>query len=731
MAARTAYPSDVSAPLTLTAQFDLWAAIGILRRRWRVLLAILLAAIGLAAIYTSAELPKYTASAAVMLNPRTEAIVQDEAQVLSDLPKDSGTVDTQVEYLKGRRLAEAVVRKLKLYENPGQVIGHGTPLDLVYSGALSFMPKWDWSKLTQQQAIEAATNGVLGNLVIMRRGYTSVIDIMFTSENPALAAEVANAYAEVYLEAQVADKVEATAVANRWLRTRIESLRTEVSAAEGAVARYQAANGLLIATGSELTEQRVSQLQVAENTARADLAEKRARLAAASAQLASGKTGEELGEALGSPVIQALRTEVARAKQRREDLEARYGPKHPEVINSRVQTVQLEQQVQAEVKRIIGSLQADVTAAEGRVASLRASLGGEESSLARNKAKQVGAGELERNATAKRTLYESYLARLQQTSTQAGLATPDAIIVTHARTPRQPSAPNVPFNLLFGAFGGLSVGIALVGLLELMQTGMRTGAQIERVLEEPYAGSIPMLRTPAINPIDAVIDHPLSLFSESFRQLQVLLQHAFGDEGVKVVAVTSALPGEGKTTTAICFGRAASRTGARVLVVDCDVRLHALTRALGINAKVGLLEALSDARDPLSVIVDDPAARVDILPLSEGEPRDDDLLGSPAMARLLERLRGHYDLIILDCPPVLAVADALAVANIADGVLFLVRWQSTPVKAAQFALESLRSAEARIAGVVLAQVDLKMQAMHGDRLFYHRQYEKYYLDDRG
>jgi polysaccharide biosynthesis transport protein len=730
MAPRTPHTADVSAPLTLTAQFDLWSAIGILRRRWRLLLAILTAAIALAAIYTSAELPKYSATAAVMLNPRTEAIVQDEAQVLSDLPKDSGAVDTQVEYLKGRRLAEAVVRKLKLYENPGQVIGHGTPLDLVYSGALSFLPQWDWSKLTQQQAIEATTNGVLGNLVIMRRGYTSVIDIMFTSENPELASQVANAYAEVYLETQVADKVEATAVANRWLRNRIEGLRAEVNAAEEAAARYQAANGLLIATGSELTEQRVSQLQIAENTARADLAETRALLAAASEQLASGKTGEELGEALGSPVIQTLRTEVARAKQRREDLEARYGPKHPDVINSRVQTVQLEQQVQAEVKRIIGSLQADVTAAEGRVASLRVSLGGEESSLARNKGKQVGLGELERNATAKRTLYESYLARLQQTSTQAGLATPDAIIVTHARTPGEPSAPNVPFNLLLGAFGGLSVGIALVGILELMQTGMRTGAQIEKVLEEPYAGSIPMLRTPT-SLIDAVIDHPLSLFSESFRQLQVLLQHAFGDEGVRVVAVTSALPGEGKTTTAICFGRAASRTGARVLVVDCDVRLHALTRALGINAQVGLLEALSGAREPLSVIVDDPAGRVDILPLSEGEPRDDDLLGSPAMGLLLERLREHYDLIILDCPPVLAVADALAAAHIADGVLFLVRWQSTPVKAAQFALEALRSAGARIAGVVLAQVDLRMQALHGDRLFYHRQYEKYYLDSRG
>jgi capsular exopolysaccharide synthesis family protein len=720
-----AAPAPYAVP---TPQFDIWAFLGILQRRWRLLVLAVVLAVGLAALYTVAEIPRYSATSSVMLNQRTEAVVQNEAQVLSDLPKESEVVDTQVEYLKGRRMAEAVVRKLHLDANPDLVIGHGSPVDIVLTGFNRMLNRAPPQKMTSAEAFEAATNAVLNNVDVSRRGYTSVIDITFTAEDPALSAKIANAYAEAYMDTQVRDKVDATIVATRWLRDRIEQLRGEVNQAEDAVARYQTSYGLLVATGSELTEQRVAQLQNQENSARADLAASRARLATARGQIAAGKSGEELGEALQSPLIQGLRSQMAIAKQKQADLEAKYGPKHPDVINSRNATVQLEKQIQAEVNRIIGSLQSDVTAAEGRVNSLSASLHSAEAALAQNKTKQVGLDELQRNATAKRTLYETYLARMQQTSTQAGLATPDALIVTHAQVPGRPSKPNVPYNIILGAIGGISLGGALAGLLELMQTGVRNGSQIERVLEEPYAGAIPMLRDSKRGPINAVVENPLSLFSESFRQLQVLMQHAFGDGAIKVIAVTSALPGEGKTTTAICFARAACRAGVRVLVVDCDARLHSLTRTLRINPQAGLLEALEGRADPLSVVVPDPAGRAFVLPLSELAEPVDNLIGTPAMGALLDKLRPHFDLIVLDCPPVLAVADAAAVAHEADGVLFLVRWQATPVKAAHYALEALRSAEARIAGVVLSQVDLKAQSLHGDGLFYREAYSQYYLE---
>jgi succinoglycan biosynthesis transport protein ExoP len=581
--------------------------------------------------------------------------------------------------------------------------------------------------IDKEQSLEAAAAEVQGRVNAVRRSWTSVINITFDAESPQVAAEGANAYADAYIDAQVKDKLQATLNADKWLKQRIEVLRKEVTAAEQAVAQYQARHGLLEATGSELTEQRVSQLQVAENAARADLAEKQARLSAARQQLASGRTGEELGEALNNPVIQTLRTEVAKLRQTRTDLETKYGPKHPDVINARTKTAQLEEQLQAEVGRIIGSLSADVTAASGRLGSLQGSLSAAEASLAGNKSREVGLAELERNAAAKRTLYESYLARQQQTSTQAGFAAPDAVVVTRAQPPKDPSKPDVQLALVLAALGGLALGGGLIVLLELAQNGIRTGEQVERILGEPCAAAIPKARESRLAPYVAFVRHPFSVFAESFRQLLVLVEHAFVSEGTKVLALTSALAGEGKTTTAICFARAAARAGAKVLMIDCDIRQRSLTRELKLDVETGLWEALTTGLRRASMIVTDPVGKVDILPVTGREATQDNVVGSPAMRTLLDELRADYDLIILDCPPVLAVADACAVAPLADGVLFLVKWQSTPAKAARIALETLRSNEAHILGVVLTQVDLSKQPLYGDGVYSERHHDKYYL----
>jgi succinoglycan biosynthesis transport protein ExoP len=709
------------------AEFDIWSFISVLRRRWPVLVAAWAVTISAAVLYTAIKTPEYRAVASVMLNQRTAAVVRDDPQVLSDLPRGAEVVDTQVEYIKGERLAAVVAQNLGLDRDSrplGADIGF---FEAVGRGFEHYLGRDSVRSAPVAKPLPVVAGEVRERMRAYRRGMTSVIDITFDAPTPEFAAEAANAYAAAYIDAQVKEKLQATVSADAWLKERIEGMRNEVRAAEQAVAQYQARHGLLEATGSELTEQRVSQLQVAENAARADLAEKQARLTAARQQLASGRTGEELGEALSNPVIQTLRTEVAKLKQMRTDLEARYGPKHPDVINARMKTAQLEAQLQAEVGRIIGSLSADVTAANGRLASLRGSLSAAESSLAGSKSSGVGLAELERNAAAKRTLYETYLARQQQTSTQAGFAAADAVVVGKAQAPRKPSAPNLPLNLVLGVLGGLAAGGVLIALLELAQNGLRTGEQVERILGEPCAAAIPKARESRVPPYVAFARHPFSIFAESFRQLLVLVEHAFVSEGTKVLAVTSALSGEGKTTTAICFARAASRAGAKVLMIDCDVRQRSLTRELKLNVETGLSEALTSGLRRASMIVTDPAGNVDILPVTGREASQDNLVGSAAMRSLLDELRADYDLIILDCPPVLAVADACAVAPMADGVLFLIKWQSTPAKAARIALETLRSNEAHILGVVLTQVDLSKQPLYGDGVYSERDHDKYYL----
>jgi capsular exopolysaccharide synthesis family protein len=707
------YPPRLEEP----AAFDIWRLIEILRRRWMVIVAAVIIGILLGVAYSFIRTPKYTAMATVMLNQRTEAVVKDAPDVLSSLPRDDTVADTQVEYLREPSIAKLVVQRLGLERDP-RVASEQRGLLGRIAAAVGL------SETSQDESpFDWAVSNLTDDVDVERRGETQVIDISFKAVDPMLATQIANGYADAYLEAQITDKVNATNAANKWLTQRTAALRTEVTAAEQAVAQYQAQHGLLVATGSELNEQRVAQLQAAETVARADLAEKQSRLQAAKRQLAAGKSGEELGEALNSPVVQNLRSQLALVRQKGADLEERYGPKHPDVVNNRAQTELLEGQIQAELHRIIGGLQSDALAAQSRLGSLQGSVGGAQGALAQGKSAQVGLDELTRNADAKKSLYESYLARQQQTSTQAGLAAPDAAIISRATPPDKPSQPKFLLDVVLGAMAGLCLGGAAAGLLELLSTGLRSHEAVEQELGEPCAAAVPLLEKGEGAPIEAVLQKPLSMFAESFRQLRVFVENSVDRQG-RVLAIASALPREGKTTTAICFARLLSQSGARVLLVDCDLRVRSLTKMLGFQGSQGVAEALSGQVDPISLVQDDRRSPCKVLPGSEAEMTS--LLDFEPMQKLLDRLRPEFDYILLDCPPALAVADAGALARNVDGVLFLVRWQSTPRKAAKLALDALQTANANVVGAVLTQVDVAAQPLHGGSLSYYRKFSEYY-----
>jgi succinoglycan biosynthesis transport protein ExoP len=707
----------------------LWLMI---RRRWPLLGAILVLCLAAGAVFTLTQTPLYRATSTVMIDQRTQEVVKGD-QVLSNLQQaasgqKSDVVDTEVEVLRSPRIAETVARTLRLDQNPAF---NGTAVPTGFK-ALARDIKRLFRKPAPQgrtpaDLMQAAVQSVEAGVSVQRRGLTNVIDIQSTAEDPRLAAQIANTYAAAYLSSQVADKVAATESANAWLAQRVEEMRGEVTSAERNLAQYQAQQGLLVATGSQLNEQRVAQLQLDEGQARTDLAEKMARLSTARKQLAAGATGEELGQALSSPVIQALRGQIAQAQQKQADLLTRYGPKHPDVINSQHDIAQAKAQIREEIGRIIGSLESDVTVAQSRLSTIQGSLSAARGTLAGDKTAQVQGNELDRNAQAKRGLYQSYLDRLQQTSTQTGLARADASLVANAQAPRRPASPNLKFNMLVSALAAASIGAALVTLLELLNQGLQTSTQVEQKLGQMAAGSIPLLGKRDGPPQDLLVAKPFSVFAEAFRKLRVFVQH--GPDPVKVIALTSALPKEGKTTTAFCFARSLGLAGLKVLVVDCDLRMRSLSHLIGAEAAPGLLDVLSGAATLQATVRRDPVSHADILPAgAAAHMRQRDFLGSEAMDTLILHLKDRYDFVILDCPPALAVSDALTVAHKADGVLFLVRSGTTPSQAAEFALHALHTAGANVLGVALTLVDMEVQARYGygDGAYFLNRYREYY-----
>ena len=306
----------------LTEQFDLRRLANMFRRRIRLFAAIGALVFTAVVLITMTATPMYTATANVMLDVRQEQVVNAEA-VLSGLPADSSVVDTEVEILRSRRLAERVVNALQLDKDPEfnpalRSQGLVATARGAVSGALSILRPGEVADtaIAEQKAQERIVDNVLAHLSVRRSGLTYVINVSFESESPSKAATIANKFAELYLLEQLEAKFDATEQANTWLNERLEGLRQQVLADEAAVQQYKIANNLLSAEGATLTEQEISNYNQSLSDARAEVAAAEARLSTARRQLAAGSTGDDLGEALSSAVIQQLRQQRATASAR-------------------------------------------------------------------------------------------------------------------------------------------------------------------------------------------------------------------------------------------------------------------------------------------------------------------------------------------------------------------------------------------------------------------------------
>lgn len=719
--------------------FDLNVIIATFRRRLRLFAAVALVVFVAVLLFTLQETPRYTATAQVMLDVRQEQVT-DMSAVLSGLPPDSSVVDTEVEVLKSRSLANRVVTQLKLdqdpYFNPYLEGAHGLTSWLPWMKK-SVAPAASLTPTEAQLRRETIVDRLLAGLKVHRSGLTYLIAIDYTHPDAAEAAKIANAFADLYLTEQLEAKFDATKKANEWLDTRVAELRGQLQQAEADVQQYKIANNLLSAEGATLTEQEISGMNQQLATAHTQQAEAEARLNIARNQLARGSNGEDVGESLSSPVVQQLRKQRAEKSSEVANLSGRYGDRHPDLLKAKRELADMDGQIQAEIRRIISNLEAEAQISRQRSASVAGSVATSKGTLAGNNRAGIRLAELERKAESVRTLYESLLSRFKQTTTNQGIEQADARVVSKAKIPTSPSFPKPSLNLAVGFLVACGAGLAAIVLAEILMAGLFTEDEVERRLGVSYLGSIPLLSTAlaegklarGMSPPDYLLSKPLSSFAESFRKLRAAILFSRVGEQVKVVAITSSLPGEGKTTTTFSLARTLAKAGSNVVVVDCDLRQSSLNRFLKEPPTAGLIEVLNGvATLEQALILDESGAKVLALTKTTYTPRD--VLGSAAMAQLLATLRARFDIVLLDTAPMLAIADTRILAASADAVVMLARWKKTPVKAITSALSLLQGRGIFVAGVALTQVDLKAQSRYGygDANYYYSSYRKYYAD---
>ncbi len=707
------------------------------RRRRRLFLATVLVVFSCTAYFMLSGPSRYAATATLLIHEHAQDVLHLNALTPQDaeeqaLVTDSSAVDTQVEVLRSRALASQVVDQLRLERDPefnsalhtpglvARLLGRTTPDDAAQ---------------TSQLQHERVVNALMSGVDVRRIGLTYAISVTFTSVNPAKAETVANAIVQTYLTQGLDTKVDDSSTAASWLSDRLGQLRQDVQNADAAVEQYKIANNLMSAAGATLTEQEISNVNNQLAQARADEAAQDARLATATQQIAAGSNGGDVAEALNNPVIQALRSQQAQASAQLADLQARYGDKHPDILKAKRSLADLNVQIQTEIQRVLSNLKAQSEAARTRTASLEATAAQTRGSLATNNRALVRLNELQSNDDAAKGIYEAFLARYKEALAKQGVQSPDARIVSAAKLPTNPQWPNKKLGFAIALVLGALSGAGAVAVAELLRQGISTGIEFEEVCDLPSLAELPTLastikraRIGRLDPVAYIVAKPLSRFAEAFRNLRAAIATCRPGTVVKVVALTSALPGDGKTTTAICLGRTAALAGVRVLLIDCDVRQRSVNKMLSIDPACGLIEVLSGTCSAADAFVRDSQTELVVLPVAKAAFTPRDLFGAANMGRLLGELRRDFDFIILDTAPVLAVADTRVLCPYADAVIMLLKWRSTARKAVISALKALDTPDTYIAGGLLTQVNLREQARIGEGSgAYERAYKKYYV----
>jgi polysaccharide biosynthesis transport protein len=560
---------------------------------------------------------------------------------------------------------------------------------------------------------------MLGSVSAARDGATLVIDITASGTDPAFAAATANLFAEQFIQAQIDAKTQAASGASRFLNQRLDELQRDALAAQAAVDAYKVRNGLLGANGGTMAEQEVSTLNQQLAQAQADLAEKRGRLAAAQEQLTRGSRGADVGAALASGTIGGLRSQEATTSSELAAVTARYGPLHPQRKQLENRLAEIRSSIQQEIERVLSNLRADVATAQSRVSSLAGSRGGAAGELAANGRAQAGLNALTQKALAAQTIYQNYLQRTREVGALQGAELADAEIAVRAEVPSEPSSPRLKLLALFGIMASLGLGVTAIGVAEYLRRGVQTKRDVERQLRLRYAGAIPTLKSALGKnrtdeaPQDYIISHPQSLFAESFRSVRTFLTLSAGSRP-RAIAVTSALPREGKTTTSVCLARTSASEGLRTLLVDADLRRRGSSELLNYPDKPDLYEYLAGNVGLDDAVHVDEASGLHVLGTVEAQVEAHNPFKEAAIRAMLDDARHRYDVIIIDTAPVLGVAETRLIATLADRVLLLTRWRSTSVRAVEAVADMLVDAGAKITGLALTQVNIAQYASTGD-----------------
>jgi len=752
------------------AVVDLNTVFNTVWRRKRIVFVTMLIVVALLTAVIFSITPRYTATASIVVEPQELRTVAIES-VAGAISGDGFSLQTQLEILRSRELAYAVVDRLDLDSDPEFFVPvhQSSPslsdrqidrdingfVAMIWADIRSSLPNYaDWLPTSwsitavnasdgddpiQRQAepdpraVEEATSHYFENLRVVQAGQSRVISVSFTSSRAERAAEVANSVMEIYVERQLGGKVGSTEIAISWLEDRVEKLRTQVIAAEEAVESYRVVHNLpKNFNEAGPSDQTLTSLRSDLNAARIDLVVRVARHKRALEMVGSGAGYEALAEFAGSSSItNELRAQELTLSREQTQLSEEYGSNHPRIIDLRAQQQNLARKIDQEANNILERLSTEVEVAEEIETDLQDRLTSAITDANAAGEAAIQMRELQRDAAAKREVYETTLTRYEQVQPQTELLEADATVISRAVAPSKPSFPQTKLILIAGFIGSGILGLFLIALREHLDRGIRSGQQVEALLGLPNLALIPRLERAKVRmkPHRYLLEYPLSAYADAIKSAEIAILGKERDP--QTIMVTSARPSEGKTTFAMSLSASLAHSGARTLVVDFDFRHPSIRREIDSDPPGTLKDYLRSLKPLDEVIVEDSLEpRLHIMTCETGMTNPASLCNARTTRELLADLKNSYQFIVIDCPPALGFSETKIIADFADRIAFVIQWSLTVDRAVANALNALEDHRAKIVGTVLTQVDIGKHAAYGyyDSGQSFKEYSGYYAN---
>jgi len=712
---------------------DYWRVIQ--KRRW-VIFAVFLIVVVSTAIMTFTMRPVYRGTTTIQINKENPQIV-DFKEIFTVNTADLDYYQTQYKILESRNLARRVIQTLKLGEHP----------ELNFRLETSFWPSWaaEFTKVLPRwipflpdggQTLGNGENERVRETFLVNRFLDRVkiepirnsrlVKIHFDSHYPDLSMETPNTLALAYVQHNLETRFTATDKAKEWLTRQLEDLKGKVERADENVQAFGSKHDIISLEEKEnVTMQRLLELNEALAKAEAERMAKEALY-----RQTTDQSFEAIPVILENKLIQDLKQTHIQLEAQYLKLSEKFKSEYPEMKRLKTQMDSVYQQLQKEIHKIAAGIKNDYESSLRKEMLLRKAFEDQKDRAMSMKQKAIRYNILKREADTNREIYKGLLQRMKEAGVSAGIVASNVQIIDQAEFLTKPYRPNKQLNLLLAAVVGLFLGVGLAFFFEYLDNTVKTPEDVEGLLRLPSFGIVPAIysqRRKRIGdgnsfPVELIThSHPKSALSEAYRNIRTSILLSFSEKPPKTLAISSPNPAEGKTTTVLNTAIALAQTGARVLLIDADMRKPRLHTIFNYENGAGLSSYLSGNAKLESIVQNSEIPNLAYIPSGPIPPNPSELLGSQLFKNTIHTLKESFDHILIDAPPVLGFADSAILSAMVDGTMIVVVGGKTPRETLHQAREILTQVNARILGVVINRVDIR----RSDYSSYYYRYHYY------